>query len=94
MSERGKAAQAAIVTQIKAEMAAKDWNQADLGAAAGITTSTLSRYLGGVRDIPFPVFAEICRALELPIPELLKRADRRHSATQGADQEDLWLIPR
>lgn len=62
MSDLGKSTQAAIVTQIKAEMAAKDWNQADLATAVGMATITLSRYLGGVRDVPIPVFEEMCLA--------------------------------
>ena len=59
MSDLGKSTQAAIVTQIKAEMAAKDWTQADSATAVGMATSTLSRYLGGVRDVPIPVFEEM-----------------------------------
>jgi transcriptional regulator with XRE-family HTH domain len=78
MSDFGREHQAAVTVQIKAEMAAKDWKQADLAAAAGMATSTLSRYLAGNRDIPLPVFAEICLALGLAVPELLARAERRH----------------
>lgn len=77
MGKHGTEAQTAITAQIKAELGAKDWKQADLTAATGIPTSTLSRYLAGLRDIPLPVFAEICLALGLTIPELLERAQRR-----------------
>ncbi len=58
-------------------MAAKDWRQSDLAAAVGMPTSTLHRYLSGVRDIPLPVFAEIARSLGLSIVEVMDRAQRR-----------------
>lgn len=77
MGNYGADIQAAIATQIKAEMAAKDWKQADLSKATGIVGSTLSRYLAGGRDIPLPVYAEIAKALGLSMIELAQRAQRR-----------------
>lgn len=77
MGNYGGRIQAAIATQIKAEMAAKDWKQSDLSKATGIVGSTLSRYLAGGRDIPLPVFAEIANALGLPMVEIAQRAERR-----------------
>jgi len=77
MGNYGTDIQAALATQIKAEMAAKDWTQADLAGSANIPTSTLHRYLNGARDIPLPVFAEIARALGLSMIELAQRAERR-----------------
>lgn len=77
MGNYGTDIQAAIATQIKAEMAVKDWKQSDLASASGIPTSTLHRYLSGVRDIPLPMFAEIAKALGLPMIELAQRAERR-----------------
>jgi transcriptional regulator with XRE-family HTH domain len=80
MGNYGTDIQAAIATQIKAEMAAKDWKQADLAKAAGIAHNTLSRYLNAGRDIPLPVFLDLCQALGLPINELIARANRRLEA--------------
>lgn len=77
MGNYGTDIQAAIATQVKAEMAAKDWKQSDLSRATGIVNSTLSRYLAGGRDIPLPVFVDIAHALGLPINELIARATRR-----------------
>ena len=77
MGTYGADIQSAIAVQIKAEMAAKDWKQADLSKATGIVGSTLSRYLAGGRDIPLPVFAEIAKALGLSMIELAQRAERR-----------------
>lgn len=77
MGNYGTEIQKAIAVQIKAEMAAKDWKQADLSKATGIVGSTLSRYLTAGRDIPLPVFAEIAQALGLSVIELATRAQRR-----------------
>lgn len=80
MGNYGEEIQQAIKVQIKAEMAAKDWKQADLSKASGIVGSTLSRYLTAGRDIPLPVFADIANALDLPVIELIQRAQRRLNA--------------
>jgi transcriptional regulator with XRE-family HTH domain len=77
MGTYGTDIQAAMAVQIKAEMAARDWKQADLANASQIPTSTLHRYLSGARDIPLPVFAEISKALGLSMIELASRAQRR-----------------
>lgn len=77
MGNYGTEIQKAIAVQIKAEMAAKDWKQADLVKATGIVGSTLSRYLNAGRDIPLPVFADIAKALGLSMIELAARAQRR-----------------
>lgn len=80
MGTYGNDIQSAMAVQIKAEMAAKDWKQADLASASGIPTSTLSRYMKGERDIPLPVFADIAQALGLSMVELAIRAQRRLDA--------------
>jgi len=77
MGTYGNDIQSAIAVQIKAEMAARDWKQPDLARESGIPTSTLHRYLTGVRDIPLPAFAEIADALGLTYLELAGRAQRR-----------------
>jgi transcriptional regulator with XRE-family HTH domain len=77
MGNYGIEIQAAIATQIKAEMAARDLKQSDLVKATGIVSSTLYRYLSGQRDIPLPAFAEIANALGLSVMELAGRAQRR-----------------
>jgi transcriptional regulator with XRE-family HTH domain len=77
MENYGEAIQAALVTQVKAEMAAKNMKQSDLAERSGIPTSTLHRYLNGSRDIPMPVAFGIASALELSLVELFQRAERR-----------------
>jgi len=76
--------QAAIVSQIRAEIAAIGWGQAELAEKSGVPTSTLSRYLSRTapRDIPLPAFAAIAEALSMSVVELSARAERR---LQGQD---------
>lgn len=77
MGNYGAEIQAALVTQVKAEMAAKDWKQPVLAEKSGIPTSTLHRYLNGSRDIPMPIVISLADALGLSIIELVERAQRR-----------------
>jgi len=77
MGNYGTDIQTALVTQVKAEMAAKDMKQKDMAARVGMQTSTLSRYLSGERDIPMPVVFSMASALDLSIIELVQRAERR-----------------
>jgi len=77
MGNYGIDIQAALVTQVKAEMAAKDMRQKDMAARIEMQTSTLSRYLTGERDIPAPVLFSMASALDLSITELIQRAERR-----------------
>jgi Predicted transcriptional regulators len=77
METYGERIQAAIAAQVRAEIAALGWKQADLANKAGVPTSTLGRYLKGERDIPFPTFAEMAHALGLSPHELASRAQRR-----------------
>lgn len=77
MGNYGNDIQAAIVTQIKAEMAALDWKQPELAKRSGVSTSSLHRYLNGERDIALPVLVEIASALNISVGELVARAQRR-----------------
>jgi transcriptional regulator with XRE-family HTH domain len=77
MGNYGIDIQAALVTQVKAEMAARDMKQKDMAARVGMQTSTLSRYLSGERDVPMPVVFSFAAALDLSIIELVQRAERR-----------------
>ena len=77
MGTYGNDIQAALVKQVKAEMAAQDMRQKDMAAKLGMQTSTLSRYLAGERDIPMPVVFGFADALGLTAIELVQRAERR-----------------
>lgn len=77
MENYGDKIQAAVISQINAEIAAAGMNKVELAKKAGIPNSTLSRYLKGERDIPLPVFAGIADALGITYVELSARAQRR-----------------
>lgn len=82
MGTHGNEIQAAIVTQIKAEMAALNWKQPELAKRSGIPTSTLHRYLAGERDVSLKAFGDLADALGLPDAELVARAMRRIEGKQ------------
>lgn len=77
MENYGDKIQAAVISQINAEIAAAGMSKVELAKKAGIPNSTLARYLKGERDIPLPVFAGIADALGITYVELSARAQRR-----------------
>lgn len=57
-----------------------------LAEATGIKLVTLSRYINGKRDIPAPLFALICKELELDPGEVLRNAIEEFTrATSAGD---------
>lgn len=46
--------------------------------------NTYACYEQGIRPVPVPQLARICRALEVPLPELMERALRRAGWKQAA----------
>lgn len=82
MGTYGADIQAAMMTQVKVEMAAIGWRQLDLAKAIGAPNSTLSRYLSGERDIPLPITVEIANALNISINDLAARAQARLDGQQ------------
>lgn len=82
MGTYGVQIQAALVKQVKAEMAARDMKQRTMATKLGMQGSTLSRYLSGERDIPMPVVFSFAEALDLSVVELVQRAERRLSGEQ------------
>lgn len=77
MGTYGKDIDAAMIVQIKAEMAARDWKQPELAKRSGISTSSMSRYMKGERGMKLKDLADIAEALELSYLELATRAQRR-----------------
>jgi len=66
-----------MIVQIKAEMAALDWKPQELAKRAGISTSSMYRYLDGERKMKLEDIADIAGALNLSYFELAARAQRR-----------------
>lgn len=77
MGTYGNDIDAAMVVQIKAELAARDWTRQDLALKAGISTSAMSRYMSGERQMRLKDFGDIAQALGLSYLELATRAQRR-----------------
>jgi transcriptional regulator with XRE-family HTH domain len=77
MGTYGNDIDAAMVVQIKAEMAARDWKQPELAKRAGISTSAMHRYMNGERKMKLSDFGNIAEALGLSYLELATRAQRR-----------------
>lgn len=82
MGTYGNDIQAALIAQVKAEMAVQDMRQKDMAAKLGMQASTLSRYLAGERDVPMPVVFSFADALGLSVIELVQRAERRLAGNQ------------
>lgn len=77
MGTYGNDINAAMVTQIKAEMAAQDLKQNRVAEKAGISTSAMSRYMSGERKLTLEDSGNIAEALGLSYWELANRAQRR-----------------
>lgn len=77
MGTYGNDINAAMVVQLKAEMAAQDLKQNQLATKAGISTSAMSRYMSGERKMTVEDFGNIAEALGLSYWELASRAQRR-----------------
>lgn len=77
MGTYGENIDAAMIVQIKAEMASRDWNRLELAKRSGISSSTMYRYLDGERQMKLRESAAIAEALGLSYLELATRAQRR-----------------
>lgn len=75
----------ATATQVRVELATRDWTQKDLAEKVGITRETLGRYLKGQRDMPMPTFYAIAEAFGYSPRELMSLVQDRISP------EDRWF---
>ncbi|MFH5879798.1 helix-turn-helix domain-containing protein [Arthrobacter sp. NA-172] len=73
--------EAAMVTQIKVELAERSMEQKDLADKVGINRVTMSHYMTGKRSIPMPTFLKIAEALAVAPGTLMDRADARVQPT-------------
>lgn len=67
----------AVIREIRAEMAANEWTQAQLAEKVGVGREAMNRYLKGRAAMPFPIVLEISRAFGLSQTELIVRAENR-----------------
>ena len=77
MSDYGTQLEAALATEIKIELVARDWSQETLAKAVGIERATLTRYMTGKRSMPMPTFFAVAEAFGLSPRALMERAEAR-----------------
>lgn len=77
MDTYGDRLEAAIITQLRVELAERDMSQQDFAAAIALPSATLSRYMKGHRSIPMPTFFKMAEVLGVPAKDLMERAEAR-----------------
>ena len=77
MKDYGTQLEAALATEIKIELVARDWSQETLAKAVGIERATLTRYMTGKRSMPMPTFFAVAEAFGLSPRALMERAEAR-----------------
>lgn len=77
MTDYGTQLEAALATEIKIELVARDWSQETLAKAVGIERATLTRYMTGKRSMPMPTFFAIAETFGLSPRALMERAESR-----------------
>lgn len=80
MNTYGIDIQSAIADMLRAERAIQGTTLDELAERAGMPKVTLQRYLRAQRDIPLKALADICRALDVPMGEIIQRAEQRLQA--------------
>lgn len=68
---------ASVSAVIKMEMVGAGLRQQDVAEAVGIHRETLSRYLGGKKEMPVGVFFQVAEKLGLSAQEIMSRAEAR-----------------
>jgi transcriptional regulator with XRE-family HTH domain len=64
----------AVASELRAERARTGVTLAQLVERTGVAQSTIQRYLNGKRDIPTPVFIDLCVALGVSPRVIFDRA--------------------
>lgn len=77
MDTYGDKLEAALATQIRVELAARDMEQKELAEKVGIERATLNRYMKGHRPMPMPTFFKIAEAFGVTARELMMRVEDR-----------------
>ena len=77
MTSYGEQLEAALATQIKVELAERDWTQKDLAEKIGIGRPAMNHYIKGHKSIPMPTFFAIAEAFGIAPKALMERAEAR-----------------
>jgi transcriptional regulator with XRE-family HTH domain len=78
----GSALSAIVARNIAAERVRRRWTQADLADRLGVTRGAVSTWETGTRVVGLDLLIPLCRALDVPLVDLLK----------GVDQDDLRAL--
>lgn len=79
----GEDIQSAIADMLRAERAIQELTMDDMAERTGMPKITLHRYMKGQRDIPLKALATICKALGVPMVEIIDRAEQRLESQQN-----------
>jgi len=82
MGNYGAEIQTAIAEELRSERAVQRITMDEIADRSGMVKITLHRYMQGSRDIPVKALADICRALNVPMGEIIARAETRLSAKE------------
>ena len=77
MSEYEEAMITAVSAVIKMEMVGHGLRQQDVAERVGIHRETLSRYLGGKKEMPVGTLFQIAEVLNMSAAEIMTRAETR-----------------
>jgi len=77
MATEDEQLEAALLKQVRVELAERGMQQKDLAAAMGIEAATLSRYMQSKRGISMAVFYKMAAGLKMPPGELMQKVELR-----------------
>ena len=72
-----------LARNVRAERSRLRWRQADLADALGWSATTVADVEGGRRRLDIGQIAALCRALDVPLAQLLHGADPSDLAALG-----------
>ena len=73
----GLAYTASLVSVLRAERESRGWTAVRLGEESGVHRSVISRAEKGERYPGVPVIVRLCRAMDVPLSEVCRRAEIR-----------------
>ena len=78
---------AAIIVQLRVELAARGWSQQEFSKMIDIEPETLSRYMKGHRHIPMRTFIRMAQVFGMKAAQLLAGAEDRMNNAGTASPE-------
>ena len=77
MSAQQNPGGAALATQIRVDLAARDWTQKDLAEIVGVTRETFNKYMKGKTPMPSHVLFAVARAFGQSPSAFMKQVESR-----------------